>query len=428
MDALDELKQIAQNARDKKGRMDAAQRKAASEALVVLLSDPARNLSETLQIAENIQSEAFAEAISKAWQTMSTERRLQSIRSLPPPDSERTKRRILLVAARIADEDSGAATELLDRLVPDSAVGKELGNLLIGTLFHHTGQFNFVALAASPTGTGLRVMRKLSRLAFDPGNKIDQDVRYEIAVATITLLRSDSLETSQRAELLRILIPEVERWSSSFRSQFEAWLRDAAPHLIDQFFALRRPIQLGQAAVTSSLQVSEHPKDAPGEDLENYFGVTIERLRADLNEAVHAHKLYKETLQKKQAQFSQAKAREHSLSVELRNAESAKTAAEHVAEQARSQLRELESQIQQIRREHEQERNKLTQQIGANADGRIREFQNQLAMTLARQLTDLPPRDTNVSAELGAVLLLQFYQLIDLLAQHGVLLPSRTKR
>ncbi len=88
------------------------------------------------------------------------------------------------------------------------------------------------------------------------------------------------------------------------------------------------------------------------------------------------------------------------------------------------QVKQLEQALESAQREKKVENEKLTQQITANAHGRVSEFKNQVALTLTRHLVDLPSRETPVSPELGRVLLLQFHQLIDVLTELGIRLPN----
>jgi hypothetical protein len=81
---------------------------------------------------------------------------------------------------------------------------------------------------------------------------------------------------------------------------------------------------------------------------------------------------------------------------------------------------ELTKLLDQTRSEREAEKKHLSQQISANAAGRIDEFRNRLGLVLARLVVDLPQKDAPVSAELGRVLLLQFHQFLDALRHEGI--------
>src|SRR5947207_11983027 len=99
MTELDELKALATKVKEKKGRMDAAQRRGGAQLLATILDNTEHDISETLRLVEDFQSDAVAEGIGDAWPTLSGERRSQVLRWLPAPQGERSQRRLALVAA-----------------------------------------------------------------------------------------------------------------------------------------------------------------------------------------------------------------------------------------------------------------------------------------------------------------------------------------
>jgi hypothetical protein len=80
----------------------------------------------------------------------------------------------------------------------------------------------------------------------------------------------------------------------------------------------------------------------------------------------------------------------------------------------------LDKALDHAKTEAETERKRLSQQISANATGRIDEFKTRLGLVLARLVVDLPQKDVVVSAELGKVLLLQFHQFLEALRNEGI--------
>jgi chromosome segregation ATPase len=85
-----------------------------------------------------------------------------------------------------------------------------------------------------------------------------------------------------------------------------------------------------------------------------------------------------------------------------------------------AKVSELTKLLDQTRSEREAEKKHLSQQISANAAGRIDEFRNRLGLVLARLVVDLPQKEASVSAELGRVLLLQFHQFLEALRHEGI--------
>jgi hypothetical protein len=89
-------------------------------------------------------------------------------------------------------------------------------------------------------------------------------------------------------------------------------------------------------------------------------------------------------------------------------------------EQQTRKALELGRELDRFKTESEEERKKLSQQISANASGRIDEFKTRLGLALARLVVDLPQKEVAVSPELGKVLLLQFHQFLEALRNEGV--------
>lgn len=125
-----------------------------------------------------------------------------------------------------------------------------------------------------------------------------------------------------------------------------------------------------------------------------------------------------------QRQIDGWKNRELELNNKVSDLWSSCTALEGRLSSAMQQIKQLEQGLETALSEKKAEHEKLTQQITANAHGRVAEFKNQVALTLARHLVDLPSKEASVSPELGRVLLLQFHQLVDVLAELGIKVPN----
>jgi hypothetical protein len=83
-------------------------------------------------------------------------------------------------------------------------------------------------------------------------------------------------------------------------------------------------------------------------------------------------------------------------------------------------IEELELANKSTKENMELERQRLTQQITANALGRVEEFKNNLALVLSRLTRDLPARDAHLTADVGNIVFLQFHQFLDVMDGQGV--------
>jgi hypothetical protein len=100
--------------------------------------------------------------------------------------------------------------------------------------------------------------------------------------------------------------------------------------------------------------------------------------------------------------------------------EQTRDAAQAESADQRDRLQAVSSQLTQLTHDSELERRKLSQQIAANASGRIDEYKNRLALALSRLVVDLPNKQDTVTEALGRVVLLQFHQFLDALRQEGI--------
>ena len=87
---------------------------------------------------------------------------------------------------------------------------------------------------------------------------------------------------------------------------------------------------------------------------------------------------------------------------------------------ATMRIEELEGANSFTKENMEIQRQRLTQQITANASGRVEEFKNNLALVLSRLIRDLPARDAHLTADVGNIVFLQFHQFLDALDGQGV--------
>src|SRR5437762_7573550 len=190
MQQMDDFKTLTDSVRKKKGRMDASARKKGAGLIAAILMAPEQDFNEMLALAEELQSEAVADGIGMAWSTMAPERRVEVRRWIPAPHTERSQRRIALLAAALAETDSTTALELLDGLIPDRPPNKELKRLIVTSLFADGRVIAFDNLAKATVRSRLasRVFGALANLAFEATSGIEQTPRYVLSLAIVNFV------------------------------------------------------------------------------------------------------------------------------------------------------------------------------------------------------------------------------------------------
>lgn len=432
MQRMDDFKTLVASVRKKKGRMDAIERQKGAELIAAMLNDPEQDTKEMLVLAEEIQSEAVADGIGLAWPQMPAERRVQVRRWIPAAQTERAQRRVALLATKLAETDGATALELLDGLIPDHRPNKELKQLIINSLFAdgRVIQFDNLAKASVLPRVSSRVFTALAALAFEATSGIEHMPRYLLSLAIVSFVASQNLvRNTDGADLLSKVVIEVERWPRGLRDQFEGWLKNTQPELLPEFFPLTRSstprrdpektaeVQFGPA---KDIPVAETAKAT----VDQYLEGRANSLAAELELLSRVRTSLAENQNEQQRQIDARKSRESELNNRVAELRAFCTSLEETLASTTDRIKQLEQELQIERREKETEHEKLTRQIAANAHGRVSEFQNQVALTLARYMVDLPSKETVVSPELGRVLLLQFHQLIDVLNELGIKLPN----
>jgi hypothetical protein len=428
---LQDLSVLAEETKKKKGRMDAIGREKAAELIARIWSDENLDPAGSFESLTELQSEAVADGIGKAWPQMKQARRDVFLSWLPTPASERTSRRVGLVAAAVMDADGATATDLLWRLLPAGRknISKEVRQMLRSVLFGDKRiKFeNLTQYEIAPERV-LRVYSTLADIAFDPTSNVSPVVRSRFALALRASLRCLGAYDIQKAnEFEARLTDEIARWPSALREQFQRQLELIEP-------ASETQTSSQQAALPSLGRLPEklvEPAVVGGKvDALNQLAAIEEQL----NNRVAAISRDVEVLRHLGTVIAEIKIQYHSLQIEL---ESTKEQAAQSAERARQAFEmnrnlsgkideqaakssELAQALDVTRNEREAERKHLSQQISANAAGRIDEFKNRLGLVLARLVVDLPQKDTPVSAELGKVLLLQYHQFLDALRHEGI--------
>lgn len=431
MRQMDDFKTLVESVRKKKGRMDASERRKGAELISAMLQDPQQNPTEMLTVAEDLQSEAVADGIGIAWPALSDDRRIEILRWLPAPEAERPQRRIALLAARLATCDGATALELLDRLIPEHRPNKELKQLILTSFLSEKNLIPFdqlVNTAAAPR-ISAKVFKALASLAFDPTSGVEPMTRYRLSSAIVTFVAGQRVtHSSEGGDLLSKVAIETKRWPRELREQFEHWLKNVHPVLLAQFFSASQVLHQSSTQKTEGCQ-SDAAKVTQGSPeqpttVEEYLEQRVRSLGAELEVLSKVRSSLEESKNELQRNKEGWKTRESELSRSIVELQSTCASLSDELSGTKRQIEQLQQDLQAVRNQKEEEREKLTQQINANAQGRVSEFQNQVALMLARHMVDLPSKDTVVAPELGRVLLLQFHQLIDVLRELGIKLPK----
>ncbi|HTR27232.1 MAG TPA: hypothetical protein VMI10_24895 [Terriglobales bacterium] len=432
MQYMDDFKALADSVRKKKGRMDASARKKGADLIAAILTAPEQDFKEMLVIAEELQSEAVADGIAMAWPTMPAERRVEVRRWIPAPQTERSQRRIALLAAALGEADGTTALELLDGLIPERTPNKELKRLIVTSLFADGRVIAFDNLAKASVRSRLasRVLGALANVAFEASSGIEHMPRYLLCLAMVNFVAIQKLgQSSDGRDLLSKVGAEAERWPQGLREKFEGWLKNEQPELVAQFFTPASTLAPPRASVATDYSQPQSSKPSIGsETAQSRVDQYLDERARFLTVEMAALSQFRVSLAERQNELEQQidalKNRESELNKKISDLWSSCTALESRLSSTTQQAAQLEQALATALAEKKAEHEKLIQQITANAHGRLAEFKNQVALTLARHLVDLPSRETPVSAELGRVLLLQFHQLVDVLTELGIKIPN----
>src|SRR5882724_6551238 len=109
---LRELGVLAEESKRKRGRMDSAAREKAADLISRIWAADDIDPTTSFGLLNDLQSEAIADGIGKAWPLIGESRRSLFLSWLPAPSTERASRRIALIAASVMDADGRSANEL----------------------------------------------------------------------------------------------------------------------------------------------------------------------------------------------------------------------------------------------------------------------------------------------------------------------------
>jgi hypothetical protein len=417
---VQELGVLAEESKRKKGRMDSAAREKAVQLVARIWSDANVDPTGSFESLTELQSEAVAEGIGKAWPQMGEARRDLFLSWLPGPATERTARRLGLVAAAVMDDDGRTAADLLCKLLPAGRknVSKEIRHMLRSTLFGEKRiKFETLSQPGSSPESALRVYSALTDIAFDANSDVSPVIRSRFALALrVSLKHLESHDVQKTSELHTRIADEVNRWPSALREQFQRQLETIEPKSEAQAPLIAKPseppLMPGNVDVLAQLSIIEEQLDSRAAAISRDVEL-IRQLGTIVAEIKNQYQSLQTELADAKDLAAQSSERAGRASDLCRNLEN--QLREHVAKDS-----ELTKLLDQTRSEREAEKKHLSQQISANAAGRIDEFRNRLGLVLSRLVVDLPQKDASVSAELGRVLLLQFHQFLEALRHEGI--------
>jgi hypothetical protein len=434
MAVIEELREMARAVQRKKGRMDARERELASHLIASVLADESLDLSEILPSFEVFQSEAIAQAVGEAWPTMARDRRELFSRWLPEPKSEKATRRIAMLAAAVLEVDGVTTLGWLSRLIPQNPKGKltrETCQVIAGVFFGPK-PLRFVRIGdeGNQSEALVGVLKALLQVAVDDHYAVETMARYRLIEDILTIISQRRLRAydEPKSILARIEI-EIKRWPQALIEQLVETLKRRIPdsdQLLKQLSRESVPSTPNQSLHTNlTEQHSEEQIGTAGEKtqikstLEQHISSLtsqLQELRALANLLSEEERLKKELerqIQEQKIRESSLQARVEKISAELEDAVTR-------VKSASIRIEELELANKSTKENMELEQQRLTQQITANALGRVEEFKNNLALVLSRLIRDLPARDTHLTADVGNIVFLQFHQFLDVMDGQGI--------
>jgi hypothetical protein len=427
MDEIEELEQLASQARAKKGRMDADSRAKASSLVAAIWGNPDVDPKATIELLENLQSEAIAEGISSSWAKMNHERQLIIKRWIGTVTSERAYRRLALVAGAVINNDGGTALEWLGALIPKGrkSVNKESRQVLASVLFGDKPiRFESIAYEGAPFSEVMRIYSALFDIVTDHSLSIGAMTRSRLAAAIFSFVaKTDGSQNGSVNDLEEKVLIDMKKWPTALREQFQKQVQVLQPPIQEKTRPELVPVRNAEghaisSAKAPSVQRSEEFNKIQ-EDMESCISTLaggFELLRS-LQSAIKSRFDY---ISQSERELEVTRERVLALEVELRRIADDRDAIRRDLQRANERVSELTSTVERLGSDADAERRRLGQQIAANAAGRIEEFKNRLGLTLSRLIVDLPEADSLVSSELGKILLLQFHQFLDALGQEGV--------
>ena len=436
MAEIEELKKIAQAVQSKKGRMDAREREQTSQLIASVFTNETLDPVEIFPSLEVIQSEAVAQAVGQMWPSLSRERRDLFSRWLPEPKTEKAARRIAILVAAVVEVDGVAALGWLSRLTPQNPKGKmtrETSQIFASVLFG-SKPLRFIRLGdegGRPENLML-VLKALLQVAVDDHCAVEKMPRYRLIEDIITIVsQKDLIGNDQSKTILALIEIEIKRWPQALIDQLVEALRKRTPNaelLLDKILPKAKSVPSTPSQTVhahSPQQQSEEQIDTTRDktQIKSALEQHIVLLTSQLQELRNlANLLSEEERLKKEIerQLQETEVRESSLQVRVKKVSDELGDAVAKLKAASIRIEELELANKLTKETMETERQRLTQQISANASGRVEEFKNNLALVLSRLIRDLPARDSQLTADVGNIVFLQFHQFLDVIDGQGV--------
>jgi len=436
MAEIEELKKLAQLVQSKKGRMDAREREQTSHLITAVFTRETLDPAEILSSLEVFQSEALAQAVGQAWPSLSRERRDLFSQWLPEPKTEKAARRIAILAAAVVEVDGVAALGWLSRLIPQNPKAKltRETSQIFATVFFGSKPLRFIRLGdeAGHPGKLVRVLRALLQVVVDDHYAIETMPRYRLIEDILTIISQRDLVGNDESKtiLARIEI-EIKRWPQALIDQLVETLKRRIP---DAELLLDKRLPKGKSVPSTPGQIAYGQSAEPRSEAQistvgakTRIKSTLEQHIASLTSQLEelgslANLLTEEERLKKELErgLQETQLRESSLQVRVKQMSEELEDAVTKLKAASTRIEELERASKSTKESMEIERQRLTQQISANASGRVEEFKNNLALVLSRLIRDLPARDSHLTADVGNIVFLQFHQFLDVMDGQGV--------
>ena len=443
IDELQQLEHLALASRNKKGRMDVESRSKATELIVKIWLDIPDQAGETIRYFEDLQSEAVADAVGKLWPLLSPAARIQLVRSIQKPTSERAMRRLSLYISEVINHDADIALKWLQLLLPREKEypAKDVRQSIVATLFA-SGQivYSFTATNEEQAWEVARIYRLLWDIGKDSPTPILSMSRARLAAGIARHVSTHPMLRSRQSRVLEDAERESRAWPKELRDMWEN--ESSSIQDIAQNEAPKTP-----STTTENSQQTPAPLDpgvqknqsSPAGDLrldaavEDRTSVRLPRQEdratddADLRalqlaieqeaEKLAMLKGLKRRLDGSASELKEAMALVAERTKELNHALGAARQSASEADQARKELDRQRlifvTERSALQTESDREKILLSQQVSANAEGRIEEFRNRLGSSLSKLLIDLPGKDVQMSSELGEAILLLFHQFIE---------------
>jgi hypothetical protein len=485
-----ELQALAEQARSKKGRMDAPSRLRAAKLLVSLWRESPEAAREIPLLLDDLSSEAVADAVSKMWPSLPPERRLDFKKALYTPTTERAIRRFALLVASVINFDGGTAFEWLQILLPPERqkVGKDVQQTLSTVLFASPPlAFENLARAHSDSREVCRIYSTLWEIAKSAPYGSSLMARARLARAFVRFSSAEHQENIHTRTFLIDLQDEKSRWPAQLQELFVTDNPELRPMVTravneekDAETSSNRPVFLVASDAQPPERAAPNATDASEEQVEteihsvaNEVAVrasapemnsldlldrladsaksdlsTLSRVQGIVRTLIsESNSLRGELDRTKQSLYATERGnREKVLELEQQCAAfevvvaELKSEAQASQERVRSAITELtkerneaiyevsriRAEIAQTKSTWDAERALLAHQISVNAAGRVEEFRKRLGGALSRLARDLPQKDEVMSPELGSAVLLLFHQFVGALQEQGI--PLTTER